>query len=938
MNIILIIKNFKKFTSRTFKFRISGVVKLSGVSGSGKSTVIKAIAWCLYDIDKNNVIPYSIKKAKTISNNTKVSIQFSEGILCNESIVICRSKHPNKITIKIGNYQYENKEAQQKIIELFGDEKIWCASSYLEQKKQNLFLNMVQNDKLAFLSSLVFVNEEESKNIRDKTQREIKKYDNIIECSNAVITSKIKTITSKYESAHIYDYDVENILANEVLNKLRNYHDINSCVTCLQRIDINLLENEIETFQEEIVYSENKQKNVIKIKTEINLQDSQIDDYSSKIIDLEDQYNNFINEINILQLEFEKEKDTSEETINSKKQELDRINSLLVIRNKIDRLTWYDPSLIIDNNILSNFILIDNVKSRLVNLGIKEFNNDNELKALIINSMKSLKDIIDSQEYINLSKQFYKFNTKYQELLDTEFKDVKIIPVFEDVSVEKPDFSKIDSQITIHEKNLQEMYGDLKKFELVSSIYTCPSCNDSLSLCSSSGKLIKFSKNINKDSYEFLKKKIKVSQEIIQSLKIEKKKIQDEYDIKFRKMTTDREKYINEKNKLENENKDIIAFNVNLQRMIDKYDKLVNDILQKLTNIATNNKITLDDLDNFYINKIEFDEVKLRKISYNYSSLKTILDEIERNKDINFSSKSKLTLQQMKDQNDFQMIIKSTSFTKDEILDPSLIVNKKRLENEIQDINYSIRRHNEKTNRIRFIESKKNHVEAQLAILRGQYEICSKNYNKLISENGDIVNCSIDEMSDEINNLRDYLRILYIIKDLHIEYLQVCKMTIDREEKLLYLQKLYEYRDFVKYFQHELFTSKINQLNELINKICSNFFDNEFIVEMKVMKENNEKEKPNIYFQITIDGIKTDDLKSLSGGELDRFSLAMTLAFRMLVPNNPFILLDENIASIDKETKIKVINFLRNICNDKVILCVIHDSIDAYFDDEIKIE
>ena len=148
MNIILIIKNFKKFTSRTFKFRISGVVKLSGVSGSGKSTVIKAIAWCLYDIDKNNVIPYSIKKAKTISNNTKVSIQFSEGILCNESIVICRSKHPNKITIKIGNYQYENKEAQQKIIELFGDEKIWCASSYLEQKKQNLFLNMVQNDKL----------------------------------------------------------------------------------------------------------------------------------------------------------------------------------------------------------------------------------------------------------------------------------------------------------------------------------------------------------------------------------------------------------------------------------------------------------------------------------------------------------------------------------------------------------------------------------------------------------------------------------------------------------------------------------------------------------------------------------------------------------------------------------------------------------------------
>lgn len=122
------------------------IVLIKGERGKGKSSLIKSIAWVLYGNIKK-VTPFK-------APNVKTSV-----VLTMDNLQVTRTKKPNKLTLTQNNIVYENQEAQKKIDNLFGTYDIWLATSYVMQKKENLFLTTSNAEKMDILNTIAFHDE-----------------------------------------------------------------------------------------------------------------------------------------------------------------------------------------------------------------------------------------------------------------------------------------------------------------------------------------------------------------------------------------------------------------------------------------------------------------------------------------------------------------------------------------------------------------------------------------------------------------------------------------------------------------------------------------------------------------------------------------------------------------------------------------------------------
>ena len=100
-------------------------------------------------------------------------------------------------------------------------------------------------------------------------------------------------------------------------------------------------------------------------------------------------------------------------------------------------------------------------------------------------------------------------------------------------------------------------------------------------------------------------------------------------------------------------------------------------------------------------------------------------------------------------------------------------------------------------------------------------------------------------------------------------------------------------------------------------------------------KETKKSCKPQINLEIDYKGMEAD-ISMLSGGELSRVVLAFTLALSEIF-NAPVILLDECTASIDQELTSVVIEGIKNVFPNKLIVVIAHQVVSGNFDREIKI-
>ena len=139
------LENFRCYENNEFDFGATGLVLLSGASGSGKSTILNGIYFALYG-EGRNVIMYEKKKCKVI---------VEEGVIATDSYMkITRTKGPNRLVLETSDGVYEDQSAQHIINKKYGD--MFDTTGYVAQNALNSFIMMNPIDKLNFLERFAF--------------------------------------------------------------------------------------------------------------------------------------------------------------------------------------------------------------------------------------------------------------------------------------------------------------------------------------------------------------------------------------------------------------------------------------------------------------------------------------------------------------------------------------------------------------------------------------------------------------------------------------------------------------------------------------------------------------------------------------------------------------------------------------------------------------
>ena len=126
-------------------------------------------------------------------------------------------------------------------------------------------------------------------------------------------------------------------------------------------------------------------------------------------------------------------------------------------------------------------------------------------------------------------------------------------------------------------------------------------------------------------------------------------------------------------------------------------------------------------------------------------------------------------------------------------------------------------------------------------------------------------------------------------------------------------------------------------INSVLNSILEQIFDETIIVEFSTIRElKSGKEKNEFNIKLNYRGFTYDNIKQLSGGELDRLSFAVTLTMNRITQSK-MLLLDECMNSLDGELRDKVLSVLK--ANKSLwTICINHEIIKGIFDDIIEIE
>jgi DNA repair exonuclease SbcCD ATPase subunit len=135
------LKNFRCYIEKEFDFGEDGLLLLSGMSGSGKSSLLLAITFVLYGTG-TKVVTFG-------KTSCSVEMEFDE-------LKITRSKRPNRLVVlkTNTNEEFEDDSAQSIINERFGTAfEITC---YLQQNAINSFILMSPLEKLEFLEKFAF--------------------------------------------------------------------------------------------------------------------------------------------------------------------------------------------------------------------------------------------------------------------------------------------------------------------------------------------------------------------------------------------------------------------------------------------------------------------------------------------------------------------------------------------------------------------------------------------------------------------------------------------------------------------------------------------------------------------------------------------------------------------------------------------------------------
>lgn len=208
------LKQFRCWENLKLNISLGQITLIKGNSGSGKTTILSAILWCLYG-KIQLVTPNQLNDEKK-NKQPKTQVNIELPFVLNDvpgQMIISRRKNPNQLIITHGTCSYEDKVAQSMIDDLFGTYDIWSASCYVGQNSRNTFLTAPNAGKMELLNSIAFHEEDPA--------IFIEKITNILAEKDVQYKTKLQQYTAdiKILEDHLKESDISKALSVEQIEQ-----------------------------------------------------------------------------------------------------------------------------------------------------------------------------------------------------------------------------------------------------------------------------------------------------------------------------------------------------------------------------------------------------------------------------------------------------------------------------------------------------------------------------------------------------------------------------------------------------------------------------------------------------------------------------------------------------------------------------------------------
>lgn len=447
---ILKLENYRCHKNITLEFPNTGLVLLSGKSGIGKSTILSAIQYVLYNKPVRPQTIGSKDKCKVIMEMSRKGLGW---------IKVTRKHTPCVVNVSI---KYEDKEEElyegdacDSIIEKFfgGCLQNFQASSYIRQKHMGSLLYMSNKDQLQFIENIAF-QDVPVEIIRTTCKEKISNLKKILEQNKGCIMN--------------LEAQIENIREN----KVKKPKESKKC---------------IEKWRKESVELSNKLQKAQKIKHEQEKILSKYEiwlNYNKEVKELEEKSKERSQKIHKEIIEIKQPWEEIPERIAYKEYEqltrdIRNLEKLENIRNRIDKLN--------KDSISKESKLKEKLQSYIVKYSLDEIHEK-------ISDIKS--DIIK----IDHLRERYDLQTKIlNKLLENEL--IKEYKENCNLSLKKEEaennIKELNNKIMIKYEYVQEIKNSIYIYSKCKEVHKCPCCNEDLQIVD--GIIVKSEKNVTND-------------------------------------------------------------------------------------------------------------------------------------------------------------------------------------------------------------------------------------------------------------------------------------------------------------------------------------------------------------------------------------------------------------------------------------------------------
>lgn len=956
------IRYFQCHVEKNLEFEQGEHCLISGESGKGKSTIFRAITWCLYGEGKD-VAPTNLDNART-----SVMVELA-------GLRVFRQHNPCLFQVQVDDKLYEGIPAENILEARLGNYQIWMCTTYMLNNFENPLISAVSKKRIQYLDTLSF------------------NYENpFIFLQN--IELEISTIKKRQDMLESNIKFKECSLA-EYMNKNRiNWNEYLPPDRILQ-LDSNLRETKL-SIEQKNSYSQSLRDKIVQRETLV-----------TRITNLEGE----LRLIPVITLDIVKQKEEQYQLF----QKRCEINDKLRLIPEKSSTVEYTPEQIEECKTLEykraqmlKLCLSLNIEYTKDCLKYKtewesviEWLEYNTLYREITELERQISIIENTVEECNVKLGELQTSIEIPELppIPNLAQTLKV-PVYPEVfklphpdpphyvSLDRPPIPKPKEIVKPKEPDnivlpkpsppiipdIKEIQTEMQLLLLGKQLLHCPACASTLRLNSGILQIASNTPEWNQDKYQELQSQLETYE-----------RNKREFDSKMEEIVRTEKKlnaeavfkYLQEINKLE-ENEKILhqgLYNIELKRIKDeeyRQNKLLKDEYQsKLSQIlqeeSTENKRRMKE---YMEEKTKYDELLkqeqeeyqrkmniranvIRQEQYRINQCKLLTEKLEFNKSqlvdkknllagkrsIKIKLPSKMDKPNVSIESPEVLRKKISEISPLEWIEPILVSSK-----QMKETNIRLKLEDELSK----IKEVKPITLQELNMARQQlekYTLLVNEISKLRTEIEKIPNCkeeydsiqiSIVNMNSSVREMEYYMVRAKLCSEAYSLWQTIEGMKLEYKKQGEHMNKHQLFKEILMKLESQYYFDLITTINKYLDVHTSYLFELDIRVQLSFTRKlKSGKDKKELHLNITRDGMNVNYI-SLSDGERAKVNLLLTCALNQL-SSNGLLIIDETLSCLDLENKQKCMRFISRQLNGITLLMVNHEANDGDYTRKIDI-